>query len=98
MKKYFVQMDTETASNRMGHSCLLLLVGIFTTLLLREILIGRFIGMCFLVVGSLSLTHAMWFGKSLKLPRWIPYLHLFINVALVGMIIVVIVGFNFLGW
>ena len=98
MRKIFFQMNEETARNRLGHSGLLLLVGLFTTMLLRDILIGKFIGICFLYVGVLGSTHAVWFGKSLKLPKWMSYLLLFLSIVMIGVFIVMFIGFVFFGW
>lgn len=98
MIKISFQMNEETARNRFGHSCLLLFMGIFITMSLRDIFIGEFIGRCFSYVGVLGSTHAIWFLKSLELSKWIRYTMLFLSMVMSGVFIVMIRGYVFFGW
>ncbi len=98
MKKIFFQINEETAKKRLVYGNLLFIIGFVTVMLLKEKWTGELIGMCFLYASTLITTQALWFGKSFKLPKWAPYLMLFLSAVLSGLFVVMIIGFVFFGW
>ena len=94
MKKVIFQINEETAKKRLVYGNLLSIIGFVTVYLLK----AKFIGICVLCAAVLIITQAVWFGEHPKLPKWVPYLLLFLSMVIIGVFIVMIIGFVFFGW